>query len=446
MEICIIGTGYVGLVTGTCFAEKGNNVCCLDVDSARIAKLQQAQVPFHEPGLDDLVRKNFAAGRLRFTNSAAEALTHAQLCFVAVGTPMGENGSADLSQIRAAGIEIGNCLDHKCFIVVKSTVPVGTGDLLGDIVKHQMEARGLGNLAPEMVSNPEFLKEGKAIGDCLHPERVVVGVRSDDAKEIMTRLYEPFVNRDRMLFMDPASAEITKYAANAMLASRISFMNEIARLCDRVGADVDQIRRGMAADIRIGPHFLYAGCGYGGSCFPKDVRALCRVTENLGLDMPLVASVDEVNRRQKSLLPRMVRSRFGDDLHGLRVTVLGLAFKPDTDDMREAPSIPLIEDLVRRGARVKAFDPVARSTAAAALPAEVIYAEDPLEALLNADAAVLVTEWPVLQAIDWSAAGKIMKQRVLFDGRNIYDPAALRTLGFEYYCIGRGCTVPGEKS
>jgi UDPglucose 6-dehydrogenase len=439
MNICIVGAGYVGLVTGVCFAEKGNRVWCVDIDEGRIEKLKNGKVPIYEAGLEELVAKNSAAGRLRFSTELGLGLDGSDICFIAVGTPPGENGETDMAQVLSVADGIGRCMKQPCFIVVKSTVPVGTSRLLCDRIGVRLRERGVDHPV-EILSNPEFLKEGMALEDCLHPDRVVVGAVSDEARAIMKELYTPFVSEERIFFMDPASAEITKYAANTMLASRISFMNEIASLCDAVGADVHAVRSGIASDRRIGSFFLGAGCGYGGSCFPKDVQSLCRIGEGYGLDMTIASAIEKVNRRQKRLLPIMIRKRFGETMDGMRIAVLGLAFKPGTDDMREAPSITLISDLIEHGAAITAFDPIAAENGRAVLPPEVVYAKCPEGALKDADAAVLVTEWPVFGSIDWGKAGGTMRQKILFDGRNLYEPRLMESLGFEYYCVGRNKT------
>jgi UDPglucose 6-dehydrogenase len=436
MKICVVGAGYVGLVTGTCFAEKGNTVRCVDIDARRIETLKNGDVPIYEEGLAELVAKNVSEGRLYFSTELNEGLEGSNICFIAVGTPPGENGEADMEQVLSVADGIGRCMTGPCFIAVKSTVPVGTSRLLCDRIGVRLRERGIDHPV-EIISNPEFLKEGVAVEDCLHPDRVVVGAASEEARALMKDLYAPFVHESRIFFMDPASAEITKYAANTMLASRISFMNEIARLCDAAGADINSVRSGIASDRRIGEHFLAAGCGYGGSCFPKDVTSLCRIGEAYGLDMTLTSAIEKVNRGQKRQLPLMIRRRFGEALDGVRVALLGLAFKPGTDDMREAPSITLANDLIEHGASVIAFDPAAQKNAAAVLPQEITYGSDIPNTLTGADAAVLAAEWPEFRAIDWADAGTLMKRKILFDGRNVYDPAELESLGFEYYCIGR---------
>lgn len=437
MKICVVGTGYVGLVTATCFAEKGNEVCCIDIEESKIEKLKNGISPIYEPGLEELVKSNSAAGRLSFSTDIKVGLKDAKLCFIAVGTPQGSDGCADLNQVTTALDEIVSNINHSCFIVVKSTVPVGTGTLLCKRIKALVHERNI-DINLEVLSNPEFLREGVAIEDCLKPDRVVIGASSDKAIAIMKELYKPFATEDRIFIMDPLSAEITKYAANTMLAARISFMNEMAELCDKVGADVVAVKEGIASDKRIGKYFLNAGCGYGGSCFPKDVKALYHVGESQGLDMTLSTAIDKVNRKQKEILHIMVRERFGNDLEGLKIAVLGLAFKPHTDDMREAPSITLIRGLLNCGAAVYAYDPVAMTSENKNwLSCDVKYGDGVEEILKDADCAVLVTEWPEFKDINWVNMQHLMKNKILFDGRNIYDPQTMENLGFEYYCIGR---------
>lgn len=443
MKIAVIGTGYVGLVTGTCFAERGNDVCCIDVDELRIDKLNRRVIPIYEPGLEELVVKNSEEGRLKFSTDVRYGLRDAEICFIAVGTPAKNNGEADMKQVLAVADDIGNNLDHPCVIATKSTVPVGTSRLLCGLIEARLCERGLG-CEIDVVSNPEFLKEGMAVADCLYPDRVIVGVASGRARAAMERLYFSYTDEKKVIFMDPASAEITKYAANAMLATRVSFMNEIARLCDAVGADVISVKDGIASDRRIGGEFLNAGCGYGGSCFPKDVTSLLAIGEAYDVDMSIAATVHKVNSRQKKMLPAMLRRRFGRDIGGKKIAVLGLAFKPNTDDMREAPSIELVNMLVEHRARVTAYDPIASGTARAVLPPEVTYAETLAAAFAGADAAVLVTEWPEFLGIDWKEAGASMRSKILFDGRNIYEPSRLLDMGFEYYCVGRHFTPNGS--
>lgn len=443
MKIVVIGTGYVGLVTGACFAEKGNGVWCVDIDETRINKLKANVVPIYEQGLEELVQRNSKAGRLRFSTDIRDGLKDAEACFIAVGTPPKINGETDMTQVLSVAASIGDYLDHPCVIVTKSTVPVGTGNLLRGLIGSRLRERGL-RFEVEIASNPEFLKEGVAIGDCLCPERVIIGVSSDKARGVMERLYRSYTDEGKMIFMDLASAEITKYAANAMLAARISFINEIALLCDAVGADVKSVKAGIASDSRIGGAFLNAGCGYGGSCFPKDVTSLCATGEAYGVTMSLAAAIDKVNRAQKRLLPTMLRERFGSGIAGKKITVLGLAFKPQTDDMREAPSIELIKMLTEFRAQVTAYDPIAAGSAATVLPLEVVYARSAEEALKDADAAVLVTEWPEFGDIDWPKAGEGMRSKILLDGRNFYEPSYMRDIGFEYHCIGRRCACGAE--
>lgn len=437
MKICVVGTGYVGLVTGTCFAENGHTVCCVDIDEERIGKLRNGISPIYEPGLDELIERNQREGRLSFSTKIKDGLEGTQLCFIAVGTPPADDGRADLAQVLAAIDDIGSELSHSCYIVVKSTVPVGTGTLLCKRIKSHLRGRGMEKINLEILSNPEFLKEGMAIEDCLHPDRVVIGAASDEARAVMRELYLPFVSEERIIFMDPASAEITKYAANTMLAARISFMNEIAQLCDKVGADVLSVKKGMASDRRIGEYFLNAGCGYGGSCFPKDVKALCYIGEGQGLDMTMASAVSKVNRKQKEQLHIMMRERFGEGMEDIEAAIMGLAFKPQTNDMREAPSIALIRGLLNCGAAVRAYDPIAMDEARKLLPENVGYAGD-IESLVDgADCAVIVTEWRQFREADWEKLGKLMKRKIVFDGRNICDPDKMKALGFEYYCIGR---------
>jgi len=436
MNICIVGTGYVGLVTGACFAEKGNRVCCVDRDEKRVERLNLGQIPIYEKGLEEIVARNIAKSRLSFTTDLNHGLEAAEICVIAVGTPSGENGETDMTQVLAVADQIGKSVNRPCFIVVKSTVPVGTNRLLCNRIGSRLRERGVEH-AVEIISNPEFLKEGAAVADCLFPDRVIVGAASAQACEAMKALYRSFVPEERIILMDPASAEITKYAANAMLANRISFMNEIARLCDAAGADVMCVKEGVAADRRIGPHFLDAGCGYGGSCFPKDVQSLTAVGEEYGLDMTLISAIEKVNRRQKKILPQMIRQRFGEQMEGLKIAVLGLAFKPETDDMREAPSVALIKSLLEYGATVAVFDPIAQKQASEILPADVLYAQSAGDAVCGADAAVIVTEWHQFKSIDWERQGLSMRRKIVFDGRNMLSPQDMIAQGFEYFCIGR---------
>jgi UDPglucose 6-dehydrogenase len=440
VKVTVIGTGYVGLVTGACLADVGNEVLCLDVDPSRIATLSDGVVPFHEPGLADLVKRGLAAGRLGFTTDPTAATGFAELQFICVGTPPEEDGSADLQYVLAAARAIGRHADGYKAVVTKSTVPVGTGDRVGQVLRDELAARGL-PADFDVASNPEFLKEGAAVGDFLRPDRIVVGASGERAIALLRQLYAPFHrNHERMVMMDVRSAELTKYAANAMLATRISFMNEMANLAERLGADIEMVRRGMGSDPRIGHSFLYAGCGYGGSCFPKDVQALVRLSvAGDGQTLRLLEAVHEVNRRQKAVLAQKVRGHFGDDLRGLRFAVWGLAFKPNTDDMREAPSCDVVRALTAAGATVAAYDPVARDAARRALAGVegLTFAASAMDAVQGADALLIVTEWKEFLSPDFAALKAAMRQPVVFDGRNVYDPAVMREAGFSYRGIGR---------
>ena len=437
MQITVIGTGYVGLVSGTCLAEVGNDVLCVDIDAAKIALLESGGIPIFEPGLADMVAKNRAAGRLSFTTDIAAALSHASVVFIAVGTPPGEDGSADLQYVLAAARSIGSHLDGYKVIVDKSTVPVGTADRVRAAIAEALARRAV-SIDYSVVSNPEFLKEGAAIEDFMRPDRIVVGADDPRAVELMRQLYAPFQrSHERLVVMDVRSAELTKYAANAMLATRISFMNELANLAEKLGADIELVRAGIGADPRIGYQFLYAGCGYGGSCFPKDVRALIKTAHDAGQELQLLTAVEAANEAQKRVLPEKIVKRFGADLSGRRFALWGLAFKPNTDDMREAPSLVLIEDLLARGAAVCAFDPVAMSEARRLLGDRVDFADTPLSALAGADALLVVTEWKEFRSPDFAAIKSRLKQPVIFDGRNLYDPVHLAGAGIEYHAIGR---------
>ncbi|TDJ74871.1 MAG: UDP-glucose/GDP-mannose dehydrogenase family protein [Planctomycetota bacterium] len=433
MRIAVIGTGYVGLVAGTCFAELGNTVTCIDIDEGKIAKLKQGLIPIYEPGLEELVRRNFHDGRLRFTTDYTVGMDRAQIAFIAVGTPPGDNGSADVKYVLAAARSIATEMKGYTVIVDKSTVPVGTAAK----VREAIEA--ITSCEFDVVSNPEFLKEGAAIDDFMKPNRVVIGANSDRAARIMDELYEPFVRTGKpILHMDVASAELTKYAANAMLATRISFMNEIANICTRVGANIDAVRKGIGSDDRIGSRFLFSGVGYGGSCFPKDVQAIWSTAEEHGYDFRIIRAVEEVNERQKRMLFDMVCDEFGDDLSGLHFAVWGLAFKPNTDDMREAPSIVVIEALLQAGATVCAYDPEAMEECKQHYFSDKIeYAAVPMEALSDADALILVTEWNEFRRPDLDEVKAALKQPVIFDGRNVYPRKTLLEMGFKYRGIGR---------
>ncbi len=432
MNITVIGTGYVGLVTGTCFAESGNTVTCLDIDPKKIELLRAGGVPIYEPGLEELVRRNAREGRLAFTTSYAEGMKDAQVAFIAVGTPPGETGEADLTYVLQAAAELAKHMRHYTVVVNKSTVPVGSADRVAEVV-------GRHTTHPfDVVSNPEFLKEGAAIDDFMRPDRVVVGVSSERARLVMAELYAPFVRAEQpVLFMDVRSAELTKYAANAMLATRISFMNEMATLCERLGADVDMVRRGIGSDRRIGHPFLFPGCGFGGSCFPKDLRAVTTLARNIGLDFDLLRAVERVNERQKRWLLEKAQKHFGS-LAGKTFAVWGLAFKPKTDDMREAPSITVIEGLLGNGAKVRAHDPVAAEVAERLFHGRgVELSTTPYAAVEGADALMLVTEWNEFRQPDLARLKKLMKEPVLFDGRNVWDAKKAREAGFTYYGVGR---------
>src|SRR4051812_6983671 len=435
MRIAVVGSGYVGLVTGTCFAESGNTVVCMDIDERRVERLQRGEMPIYEPGLEELVRKNLKARRLRFTSDLPSAMQRSEVVFIAVGTPMGETGEADLQYVLAAAREIGKCVKQYTVVVDKSTVPVGTAARVREAIA------GVTDVEVDVVSNPEFLKEGAALEDFLKPDRVVIGTSSERARNILAQLYAPFVRTERpILFMDAASAEMTKYAANAMLATRISFMNDIALLCEKVGADVDLVRKAMGSDRRIGFPFLFPGTGYGGSCFPKDVRALIAKAREFGIELDLLRGVERTNERQKRcLIAKAVRhfNHGGEGLSGRVCAVLGLSFKPNTDDMREAPSIELIEGLLGKGARVQCHDPVAMSNARAVFEDRVVYAPGAYEACEGADALFIVTEWNEFRRPDLKQLRAVMRGRAIFDGRNVLDPAAAKEEGFHYYGIGR---------
>lgn len=437
MNVVIVGTGYVGLVSGTCFAEMGMHVQCVDVDANKVARLQKGEIPIYEPGLDDMVVRNTAAGRLTFTTSLPEALAEAAVLFIAVGTPTSVDGSADLKYVLQVAKTIGENLSQYCLIVDKSTVPVGTAKLVKQTIQAELDKRGV-DISFDVASNPEFLKEGDAIKDFMTPDRVVVGVDSEKAKEVLSRLYRPFLlNNFRVIFMDVASAEMTKYAANAMLATRISFMNDVANLCDKVGADINMVRKGIGADGRIGSKFLYAGCGYGGSCFPKDVKALIKTGNEHGVPMGVLQAVELVNESQKTILFRKLQKYISlDQLKGATVALWGLSFKPNTDDMREAPSVVLANALLAAGCKVKVYDPIAMEEAHKQLGDTVYYASDIYDAVNDAKALFLVTEWKEFRAPNWSVVRKAMAGNIIIDGRNIYDGNELREAGFVYEGIG----------
>jgi UDPglucose 6-dehydrogenase len=439
MKITVIGTGYVGLVSSTCLADVGNDVLCLDLDAGKIRMLDEGRIPIYEPGLEAMVRRNQAAGRLRFTTDVAAAVAHGRLQFIAVGTPPGEDGSADLQYVLAAARNIGRHMDGYKLVVNKSTVPVGTADQVRGAIAGELATRGAG-IAFSVVSNPEFLKEGAAIDDFMKPDRIVVGADDAHAVDLMRELYAPFQrNRERLIVMDVKSAELTKYAANAMLATRISFMNELANLAEQLGADIELVRKGIGSDPRIGFHFLYPGVGYGGSCFPKDVRALIRTAQGAGRSLKVLQAVEAANDAQKNVLGQKITRRFGEDLGGMSFALWGLAFKPNTDDMRDAPSRALIADLLARGASIRAYDPVATQEAKRVFGdnPHIVYATTPMEALDGADALAIVTEWKEFRSPDFDAIKARLKQPVVFDGRNLYDPATPRKAGLEYFAIGR---------
>ena len=440
MKITVIGTGYVGLVSGACLADVGNDVLCLDVDVSKIEGLRRGEVPIFEPGLDEIVKRNVKAGRLSFTTDAAAATEFGVLQFIAVGTPPGEDGSADLQYVLAAARTIGRKMNDYKVVVDKSTVPVGTARNVREAIASELAQRGA-NLPFAVVSNPEFLKEGAAVEDFMRPDRIIVGSDDDRAIALMRELYAPFQrNRERFVLMDVQSAELTKYAANAMLATRISFMNEMANLAEKLGADIESVRKGIGSDPRIGYDFLYSGCGYGGSCFPKDVRALIRTArQDGGIDLKVLAAVESANESQKQVLPRKIAQRFGASLKGRRFALWGLAFKANTDDMREAPSRTIISSLLDAGAQLTAYDPIAMDSARRAIGDAdgLAYAPNAMAALDGADALVIATEWKEFRSPDFDAIAKALKQPVIFDGRNLYDPAALRARGFEYHAIGR---------
>ena len=443
MKITIIGTGYVGLVTGTCLAEVGNDVLCLDLDERKINMLKEGGIPIYEPGLEDMVKRNVAAGRLTFTTNVEEAVAHGTIQFIAVGTPPDEDGSADLQYVVAAARNIGRHMNEYKVIVDKSTVPVGTADKVKAAIAEELAVRGV-NSSFSVVSNPEFLKEGAAIEDFMRPDRIVVGTDDNTAKDLMRSLYAPFQrNHERIICMDVRSAELTKYAANAMLATRISFMNELANLAERLGADIELVRQGIGSDPRIGFHFLYPGVGYGGSCFPKDVQALQRTGEEAGLKLRVLEAVEAANEAQKSVLVDKVLARFGDNLSGLTFAMWGLAFKPNTDDMREAPSLVVIRALLDRGAKVVAYDPVATHEAERMTEGwnGLGFGKSSGGVLQGADALLILTEWKEFRSPDFEAIRASLNNAVIFDGRNLYQPDMLAKSGFEYYPIGRAQPV-----
>jgi UDPglucose 6-dehydrogenase len=434
MHVAVIGSGYVGLVAGACLAETGNDVTCVDVDGEKIARLQRNEIPIYEPGLEPMVKRNQDEGRLTFTTDLRSAVRSARVIFIAVGTPPGEDGSADLTHVLAVARAVGRHMNEPKIVVTKSTVPVGTAEKVRAAIRSETD------LPFSVCSNPEFLKEGAAIDDFMKPDRVVIGVDNEDAKEVLAELYAPFTRQggNRILFMDIASAEVTKYAANAMLATRISFMNQMALFCELVGADVNHVRLGIGSDQRIGRAFLYPGPGYGGSCFPKDVKALIRTSEELGLSLDVLKAVEHVNQCQKQIVLQKTLRYLGQDLSGKSVGVWGLAFKAETDDMRESPVIPVIEGLLDAGARVQTHDPRATDSARMIFGDRVMYAADPYSAAHGVDALLVMTEWLVYRNPDFERVRKLVRRPLLIDGRNLYDPDRMATLGFEYHGIGRG--------
>ncbi len=432
MKIAVIGAGYVGLVTGTCFAETGNDVVCVDIDLEKVQRMKKGEVPIYEPHLDTLFKRNLAEGRLNFTDDLQKAVGPAEVIFLALPTPQGGDGEADLSYVLKVADELGECMDRYRIVVNKSTVPVGTADRVRSVIGKKAKA------SFDVVSNPEFLREGLAVDDFMKPERVVIGTRSEHAQGIMETLYKPFVRQGNpIMTMDERSAELTKYAANAFLATKISFMNEIANLCEKAGANVDRVRMGMGSDSRIGKRFLFPGIGYGGSCFPKDVQALVRSGHEMGYDLDILSAVMDVNERQKGILVKKVKERFGPDLKGYHFALWGLAFKPDTDDIREAPSLRIIEELLEAGARITAFDPEAAENVKAVMGDRIAYVGAPYEALENRDALLIATDWSVFRNPDLERMGSLLKEKIIFDGRNLYELEEMRNNGFEYHSIGR---------
>ena len=438
MNIAVVGTGYVGLVSGACFADTGANVTCVDVDADKIERLKNGEIPIYEPGLDELVKKNYSAGRLKFTTDLSSVLDDVQIVFSAVGTPPDEDGSADLKYVLQVARTIGQNLNHYVVVVTKSTVPVGTAKKVRHTIEEELQKRGV-DIEFDVASNPEFLKEGNAIKDFMSPDRVVVGVESEHAKKVLSKLYKPFLlNNFRVIFMDIPSAEMTKYAANSMLATRISFMNDIANLCERVGADVNMVRAGIGADTRIGRKFLYAGCGYGGSCFPKDVKALIKTADQNGYSMEVLKAVERVNEKQKSILFEKLQKAFeGQSLKGKTIAMWGLSFKPETDDMRESTALVMINLLLEAGCMVRAYDPVAMNECKRRIGDKITYCRDMYDAVLDADALLLLTEWKEFRLPTWGVIKKAMKRPLVIDGRNIFDIEELHENEFEYHCIGK---------
>lgn len=437
MKISVVGTGYVGLVSGACFAETGINVTCVDINAEKINRLKQGVIPIYEPGLDQLVLRNIEKERLYFTTSLKESIQEADAVFIAVGTPPDEDGSADLKYVLGVAREIGQNIDHYMVVINKSTVPVGTAKKVKTVIQEEIAKRGV-DIPFDVASNPEFLKEGNAIEDFLKPDRIVVGIDSESAQKTINRLYKPFLlNGHPLIFMDIHSAEMTKYASNAMLATKISFMNDIANLCEIVGADVNMVRKGIGSDSRIGNKFIYPGIGYGGSCFPKDVQALIKTGSDNKYSLEILKAVENVNNRQKSVLFEKIKKHYQGNLKGKTFAVWGLSFKPQTDDMREAPSIVIIENLLKEGANVKAYDPVAMNEAMHKLENKITYGKDAYDVLLDAEALLVITEWPEFRIPNFKVIARLLKNKVIFDGRNIYEPSEMKEIGFTYYSIGR---------
>lgn len=437
MKIAVVGTGYVGLVTGTCFAEMGTEVFCVDIDEKKIENLINGIIPIFEPGLDEMVKRNVKAGRLNFTTDLTSILNKVDIIFSAVGTPPDEDGSADLRYVLDVARTIGQNLEKHIVVVTKSTVPVGTAQLVKKAIQEELDKRDKSDIEFDVASNPEFLKEGAAISDFMAPDRVIVGVENDRAKALMEKLYKPFtLNNYRIIYTDIPSAEMIKYAANAMLATRISFMNDIANLCEIMGADVNMVRKGIGSDARIGSKFLYAGCGYGGSCFPKDVKALIKTAKKQGYEMKILEAVEAVNERQKNVLFDKLMKYYDNDIKGKTIAIWGLAFKPKTDDMREAPALVLIDKILKAGGKVRAYDPVAMEETHRRIGDVIVYAKDIYDAAIDADAILMITEWNEFRLPTWDVIKKIVRKPVVFDGRNIYNRQEMNKVGFEYYGIG----------
>ena len=442
MKISIVGTGYVGLVSGTCFADVGITVTCVDINEKKIDALKKGVIPIYEPGLETMVHNNIEKGRLLFTTSLKDSIENTDVVFIAVGTPPGENGSADLKYVLEVARQVGRNMEHYMVVVTKSTVPIGTAKKVKAAITDELEKRGV-NIDFDVASNPEFLKEGNAIQDFLKPDRIVVGTESDRAKKMMSRLYKPFLlNGHPIIFMDIPSAEMTKYAANAMLATKISFMNDMANLCEIVGADISSVREGIGSDSRIGNKFIYAGAGYGGSCFPKDVKAVIKTAADYGYKLKVLQAVEDVNDAQKHVLVTKIKEHFGSNLSKMTFGLWGLSFKPKTDDMREAPSLVIIDELIKMGAKVKAYDPVAMEEAKSILGDKITYGDDPYDVLIDVDALIVITEWSEFRIPNFKVIDKLMKNKVIFDGRNIYDPNEMVENGFSYFSIGRKVRHP----